>query len=59
MYEQRWASDPHNPLKLYDCLKPQMQDKVLKPIQALPETHMHDFRLMIDLKHAEARVKET
>ena len=36
-----------------------MRGKLLKPLQALPETHLYDFRLMIDLKHAKAKVKET
>ena len=40
IYDQRLLSDPKSPLKLYDCLAPQLHEYIHKPIQLLPNTHI-------------------
>lgn len=53
VYEQRYATDPFNPVKLYDCLVPQMMQYIRVPVLLYPYTHVEDIRLRIDLKHME------
>ena len=58
VYDHRFRSDPKNPFKLYDCMKPQLHCYVEKPIQLIPETHAYDIKLAIEMKHLEDKAKE-
>lgn len=53
VYEQRYASDPFNPMKLYDCLVPQLSKYIRVPTLLYPHTHIEDIKMRIDLKHIE------
>ena len=51
IYDQRYASDPKNPLKLYDCLIPQTTEQMSVPAELYTESFVQDLKLRIDLKH--------
>lgn len=54
MYEHRLASDPDNPLKLYDCLAPALRQYVRIPIQRSTRlTHKENLQLQVELKELE------
>ena len=53
VYDFRLRSDPANPFRLYDCLKPVRRENLMIPVQFLPKTHGENVKLHIDLKHAE------
>lgn len=53
VYEQRYASDPSNPLIKYDCLAPEIRQRLRVPYQIYDTSHVEDISLRISLKHME------
>jgi hypothetical protein len=53
VYNYRYASDPKNPLRFYDCLTPALREHVRIPVELYNKTFVEDFKLRLDLKHAE------
>jgi len=58
VYDYRLASDPVNPLALYDCLIPRLREQSLIPVQLYSMSFVEDLNLRLDLKHMEERTYE-
>lgn len=60
VYDHRLLCDPKSPFRLYDCLRPTLNEELRIPRELFElNSHREDIKLKIQLRNIELKIKET